>query len=198
MLQVVVVHIGSNNISSGEDVALSFEKYEHLLQLILSSNPTVQVCASGLPPRGPNCLSDHPPSPSQIQEWTQQTQELNRRLLGLAEQLPRTTYVPHPRFSLELLSDDGLHLSRPGVAVLAADIIKAVSSLPQLQRQSPTTCILPQPPRIKVTLFSDSIFKYLPRTVQGVVFERHVELGAQVQHVRDCKCYYIKCAIPIY
>ena len=84
-----------------------------------------------------------------------------------------------------------LHLSRRGVSTLAGDIYAAINSLPKTQPQPPTSGQLPQSPGTRVTVFSDSIFKYLPRHQGGVTYERHIRRGGQVHHMEECEYNYI-------
>ena len=95
---------------------------------------------SGLLPRGQNWFPGQSLTGQELDDVNTCACAVNRRLDEHLHGHPRASYLPHPDWAphgqprRDLLSRDGLHLSRLGQETLAGEITNAVESVKQVLR----------------------------------------------------------------
>ena len=130
---VVVLHVGANDLSRGVSVEKVLAEYQLLVESIWRVKPKAHVFISEVLPRGDNRFPGARETRDFISGINSQAAELNSILRYAAEQYTRLHFVSHPSFYVDSqvrrsqLSRDGLHLSFNGTKDLVEEIRRDVS-----------------------------------------------------------------------
>uniref|UniRef100_A0A8W8HVW5 SGNH hydrolase-type esterase domain-containing protein n=1 Tax=Magallana gigas TaxID=29159 RepID=A0A8W8HVW5_MAGGI len=132
---IIVLHAGTNNVPR-EEPSTTLHRYQHLLKIIWTSNPTARIIASAVLPRDYNVFEGARNNVGYIDGCNRRAQEINDGLKMIASRSTQLEFCPHPSFGVDrrtanrrLLSRDGLHLTRRGIQQLHDDIQVLVSRI---------------------------------------------------------------------
>lgn len=132
---IIVIHAGTNNAPC-EEPATTLHRYQHLLKIIWTSNPTARIIALAVLPRDYNIFEGARNNLGFNDGCNKNAREINDGLSKIASRSTLLEFCPHPTFGVDrrtanrrLLSRDGLHLMRRGIQQLYDDIQVVVSRI---------------------------------------------------------------------
>lgn len=121
---IIVLHAGTNNVPR-EEPSTTLHRYQHLLKIIWTSNPTARIIASAVLPRDYNVFEGARNNVGFIDGCNRRAQEINDGLEKIASKSTLLEFCRHLTFGVDrrtanrrLLSRDGLHLTRRGIQQL--------------------------------------------------------------------------------
>jgi hypothetical protein len=95
---VIILHVGANDLSRGSPVDQVLTKYQTLVQSIWSTNPKAQVILSGVLPRAQNNFPHAIPRTDWLQNYNKRARELNSILTKIASTHHQLTYIGNSNF----------------------------------------------------------------------------------------------------
>ena len=124
---VIVLHIGANNLWN-DTPAEVLNHYQQLVQKVLQVNSRCKVLLSGLLPRAQDLYPGKMKSEDFLSLVNRKAAFINSKLSNIVQSNSRLSYIGHTSFVIggklqrQLLSKDGLHLSRSGAATVVRDL----------------------------------------------------------------------------
>jgi len=126
--EVVVLHVGANDIKSGRSVYTCLANFKKLVTQVENLSPHIKIVISAVVLRAANqhqnCYFQEK-DPSYISGLNQKISELNHCLKLFCNANPHLEFIDHARnqnICREFLAQDGLHFSRKGVSMAAQNI----------------------------------------------------------------------------
>ena len=131
---VIVLHIGANNLWNDTPSEV-LNHYQQLVHKVLQVNSRCQVLLSGLLPRAQDFYPGKMKSKDFLYLVNRKAAFINNKLSIIVQSNSRLSYIGHTSFVIggklqhQLLSKDGLHLSRSGAATVASDLESEIQHL---------------------------------------------------------------------